>query len=1453
LPDQPDSAGAAGGVLPTGGVDFSTLPDQPLGQAAAEGFIPSSFHRVMNDVRRFGTETGKYIFNGLQGLAENQVENLTHPTEADDFTRRALLATGGIPQSREQQVNAAATYRQMASYWRDRSAQIDQESGVDPALAQTWDARISGALGQGAAMAGESLIPGAGLPLMATHGALATKAESLNAGRSQEQADSDAARSLIGLAIFGGANKVAALGVAKILPKVINNPGKLATFMGQFLGQDTANEASSAAIRAWGAAENAPPGQKLEAAKAALTNWNLESGALNAVYAGVGAAHAAGKAVIAADVSNALEGVQVPKPMDQVTPEMPVQQVEPIPLTPEQQEARYAPPPLAGGAQGRVETEPIESKVTLGETTQREAPTGSTPIEARAESDAGSFDAAAADIAARTSAQALGVGASGAPILEPPPAVAAGVSPAKPTLIAEPEEPDRDQIVEGLQRLNVPKKKAEQSVDAAIAAAKQTKQPLNSNDIFNYAFRKSQNQPAKFPYRPTEPPVEPPAQESFESAADNPQKMRGHIKTIKRMTKITGDVKEQVSSFYDPISEPEVNLKANNTINTMGLEAAYNHYMDTARGTAESNALGYNLAERLTHIDPDKAVAIGNRMAEVQTDPAQALWYLSTIAKTSPEGLARQARKIVADQVANDPAKVRLMAEIERLQRQLAAFKEGSPEKQTATNIVLRQLKDKGVLQREVSARTLQNLIKRNTEGKLSTDQLQEALGRAFRVPVVTSQWLNDIRAAQEAWSKETDPALKFVKGARMMDAVYSRVPASFLQKARALSVGLMIFHGKLPVRIGVSNAINMLGQTGVDVIKNTLLGDPINLLLGRGTITGAQLAAQVRGLAEPYRVFRAGQLEAKAEGLTNPKSMVEGAKTLIDYANIRTRGIQDPTDMRRLHVLDSRTGRMFENAIAVAHNIVPLSFWDAAFKGSIARNMKKAQLRGETMPVPNDDILAQAFVDANAAIFRNPTLIGKTMANIARGLNLGKPYGVGTATAPFTTVPGAMLTEGATWTPIGYIRALYKAMPLLAGKEVDGKAIADSLIKGTIGTGSTFLTGLWLHHLGVLTGAPENDRELDALRNSMKWGSYRVNVSELKRRMVSGDWSSKSELPQDGDLIVNYAWAEPVAFGVAMGADWDAHKEKAVQQARKGQLAENPYFAAASAGVGTLTDAPLMQGVSRFFTDSKDRGWEYAAASLPFNVAQNFLPSLARQTRDYMDNKVRETRGQVSQDPFAGFAEQQANKILVQLPGISKKYPPRYDVTGEATRRFDYGNNSVINTYFNPAQWNRFKADPGLREMFRLYQARVNAPDIPKSITLPDGQKVQVVVPLETTKSLPPSVDRHITINGQQMALTNQQIADYQQYVSKVGGAVVGQLLSSPAFAREPDMQKTATIAEVFSKVNDAAKVELFGQAPIKVSISPGGLFTEPKLDITQADVLEMIMQSRGRQQGFR
>jgi hypothetical protein len=178
---------------------------------------------------------------------------------------------------------------------------------------------------------------------------------------------------------------------------------------------------------------------------------------------------------------------------------------------------------------------------------------------------------------------------------------------------------------------------------------------------------------------------------------------------------------------------------------------------------------------------------------------------------------------------------------------------------------------------------------------------------------------------------------------------------------------------------------------------------------------------------------------------------------------------------------------------------------------------------------------------------------------------------------------------------------------------------------------------------------------------------------------------------------------------------------------------------------------------------------------------------------------------------------------VLSQFPGLSERYPAKYDVFGEAVKRYNYGNNTILNAFFNPATLSHFEGNPGTKEMMAMFERSGSSAAFPN------------VVP------------KKLTINGKEVQLDNEQIATYQRYVGRLGGAVVTRMAASPQFARLPDHIKQSWMTNLLGAVNEAAKVDLFGEKPAK--ITPGGMHGPSIQHISPLGVAEML---RGRGEGL-
>ncbi|MGB7195330.1 MAG: hypothetical protein WBD81_17890 [Collimonas pratensis] len=202
---------------------------------------------------------------------------------------------GLSPTNKVGEVARANLQRQLAKGPDEATAMTDTASGISEDAANRGATAAPGVittvargLAKGAGMAATAAIPGVGLPLMATEGAAQAYGAAKAAGKNEHDAESAGVRTLVALAVFGGANKAVSAGIAKYL----GNTPALKRFLVNVLGQDAGNEVASRVISAGEAAMDAPEGKKLQAAAEAAKKFDLESSAQNLGFAVLGAAHA---------------------------------------------------------------------------------------------------------------------------------------------------------------------------------------------------------------------------------------------------------------------------------------------------------------------------------------------------------------------------------------------------------------------------------------------------------------------------------------------------------------------------------------------------------------------------------------------------------------------------------------------------------------------------------------------------------------------------------------------------------------------------------------------------------------------------------------------------------------------------------------------------------------------------------------------------------------------------------------------------------------------------------------------------------------------------------------------------------------------------------------------------------------------------------------------------------
>ncbi|MFZ4775130.1 MAG: hypothetical protein ACOYM3_07200 [Terrimicrobiaceae bacterium] len=694
-----------------------------------------------------------------------------------------------------------------------------------------------------------------------------------------------------------------------------------------------------------------------------------------------------------------------------------------------------------------------------------------------------------------------------------------------------------------------------------------------------------------------------------------------------------------------------------------------------------------------------------------------------------------------------------------------------------------------------VKRSVLEKLIEQNNAGALDDQRFFGALARQYGLPVWTPELSAKVQRLQREHEAASNPELKLVKAAQMLDAVHEMIPADVFTKVRASQNLAMLLNPKTMIRNIFGNVALFAADVSADSVSRWVVDPAVGIVTGKRTRRSVDVAARLSGLAQPVRDFWNGYDFAKDQGATKAASAAEGVKTVLTLAKLASRGKYELADINRgdAHVFSSLAGRLLENTLGVALSIPDRAFHQASFKGSLIRQMRLAEARGESLAAPTPEMVQEAMMDAARAVFQDENFVSKALLSISKGLNLattfGKSdrYGMGAVILPFSQVPGSIAVRGAEWTPIGLIRTMYEVMRPVFGGEFRQKDAVDSFSRAMLGSGIA-AAGLYLLQLGIISALGEEDKDLDAMREASGFGKFRINFSALKRAMMTGNWWTKQSA-QPGDVTVNYDWMQPLAMPLAMGAEVAHQRDLQRINAASGKSSDVPPMlrdlaAGGAAAMKSLEDQPLMMGISRLGRDMGQHGAITGVAMQALDAPGMFVPTALSQINQLFDNQVRETRA-------GGPMDQAVNRLFSRIPGLSEKYPQKVDVFGESQLRYDYGGNSFVNVLLNPTFMRQVKSNPALKEASAIYAATGENGVLPKRAPV----KLQAA--------------------GQSVELTNEQISQYQQLAGSMTVRAYGMLAASPRFAQAPMGAKAVVMDKVISSIHNAVKIQVLSGNP--------------------------------------
>lgn len=597
----------------------------------------------------------------------------------------------------------------------------------------------------------------------------------------------------------------------------------------------------------------------------------------------------------------------------------------------------------------------------------------------------------------------------------------------------------------------------------------------------------------------------------------------------------------------------------------------------------------------------------------------------------------------------------------------------------------------------------------------------------------------------------------KSIETALLLKKIANKIPKSDWVKVSMIQTISQLLNPKTIIR-------NLLGNMGFLVAENisdtfgTVLDMAVSLKTGKRTKYIPDLKLQYRGFTKGFK-----------EGY-------EEAMLGIDLSGQTTK-----YSLPRNGVFDEGVLGALEKTMLTTLKAPDRAFYQAAFNQSLENQMRAAGVKD---PTPN--MIEQAHLDGLYRTFQDDNALSRAFVGLKKILNINGEWGIGDAIIKYPKTPANILARGIEYSPFGIVQALYRYGKSRIRKEgFNQRRFVEDLSRGT--TGLTLLVGMgaFLAGLGIITGKSDKDKDVRDLKKQVGLGEHRINISALKRFIMSG-LNEEAAKRRKEDTLISYDWFQPAAINMAMGANiYETARQgkKSVVDHILGQ--SNSLAEGMASAAQTIVEQPLMQGV-KALTSKEDI--IQSISDIGKNIPASFVPTLLNQVRQFTDNISRNTK-----DP--NYLKEAVNKVMNKIPGASYALPPNITTFGKKQELYKGGTNNPFNVFLNPAFVSKYQPTKEAKMVLGIWERT--------------GE----------TKQFPRVAKNEVVIEGRKIPLYGSRYMNYQKYIGNKTGVLYQILANDPAFMASPDEEKAKKLSKYLTDINTAAKIEILGYRPDRVN----------------------------------
>ncbi len=471
---------------------------------------------------------------------------------------------------------------------------------------------------------------------------------------------------------------------------------------------------------------------------------------------------------------------------------------------------------------------------------------------------------------------------------------------------------------------------------------------------------------------------------------------------------------------------------------------------------------------------------------------------------------------------------------------------------------------------------------------------------------------------------------------------------------------------------------------------------------------------------------------------------------------------------------LENTLGRMFDwnDNLLEAEDALGLK---SGYKKALAQYITANNLDINSM---TDKQLAKArnyaIKQAQERTFHQANAIASAINSFTRKNKVTKA--IGDAILPFVKTPANVAKTGIEYSPVGLSKAIvYDTVQLRKGN-ININQYIDNLSKGLTGSAITVL-GYALAQAGILKAGGSDDDKKERFDEQSGKQAYSIQV---------------------GDKTYSIDWLAPVGIPLMVGAEiYEGLTQKGDEKATKATDDEevlNKFLNRAEVLTNSLNSTldPMveMSMISGLVSSIKSfaQGDTQALSNMMTNMGKSYfnqyVPTLLGQIAKTTDTVERDTTSTKS-GTLSNAIDGTINQVKSKIPILRQTLPVRTDIWGEEQKLNDDWAKRFFEAGILPMNIKNVKNNKVVNELNELYD-RTGEPSI-----------------------LPTTINKKITIDGQDYRLTNQEYNKYKTMYGRNSYELINELVNSDNYKKMTDIEKQTVIEEIYNYVKEQNKID--------------------------------------------